>query len=63
VTEFYVRIDEENKTPQQIEQRDRTYDAAKILRAAGIQCKVHECFTGKSVRANAAYITLEGIVP
>ena len=57
--EFYVRIDEEDKTPEQLIQRDRTYEAAKILRSAGFKCRVNEYFTGKNPKADAAGITIE----
>ena len=56
---FYVRIDEEDKTPEQLAQRERTYEAAKLLNAAGFKCHVTEFFTGKNSKANAAGITIE----
>ena len=59
MTEFYVRFDEEDKTPMQVIQRERTYEAAKLLRAAGFKCQVNEYFTGKNPRADAAGITIE----
>jgi predicted DNA-binding helix-hairpin-helix protein len=55
---FYVRLDEEDKTPEQLMQRERTYQAAKLLRAAGFDCQVIEYFTGKDPKANAAAIVI-----
>ena len=59
---FHLRLDEEQKTPEQIAQREATYQAAKILNAAGYKCEVNEYYTGKSKTANAASIILEGFV-
>jgi hypothetical protein len=59
MTAFYVRLDEKDKTPEQLMQRDRTYEAAKILRSAGFKCRVNEYFTGNNPKADAAGITVE----
>lgn len=56
---FYVRLDEANKTPEQLAQRERTYQAAKVLEAAGFHCHVQEHFTGDDMKATAASIILE----
>lgn len=56
---FYVRIDEEDKTLEQITQRERTYQAADVLRASGFPCRVIEYFTGDDKEANAAGIIIE----
>ena len=62
--EAYVRIDEHNKTPQQVAQRDATYEAAKVLRKAGYDVEVREWFTGKSKNADAAGIVIKmNVVP
>ncbi len=59
MTEFYVRLDERSKTPQQIAQRDATYELAKRLRGEGIDCEVREWFTGSSKTADAASLVLK----
>jgi hypothetical protein len=56
---FYVRIDEDGKTPQQLMQRRRTYEAADTLKTLGFDCEVIEYFTGGSKTANAAGIILK----
>jgi hypothetical protein len=59
MTQFYVRIDEHHKTPQQIAQREATYEAAKVLRRDGYDVEVVEHFTGSSKRADAASIHIK----
>ncbi len=54
----FVRLDEADKTPAQIDQRERTYEAARFLRSAGIACEVREFFTGSSKTCDAAGIFL-----
>lgn len=56
---FYIRIDEHNKTPEQIAQRDDTYAAAKVLRDMGYSVEVREWFTGQSKTADTASIVLK----
>lgn len=56
---FYVRLDEESKSSAQIVQRERTYEAAKLLNQAGFRCTVQELFTGKNTSSDAASITLD----
>lgn len=56
---FHLRLDEEQKTPEQIAQREETYRAAAFLRKAGFDCEVTEMFTGSSKKANAAAIHLK----
>lgn len=55
---FYVRVDESDKTPEQIVQREETYKAAKVLHKAGFDVEVREWFTGKSKIADAASIVI-----
>lgn len=57
--EVQIRVDEHKKTPQQIAQREATYEAAKVLRRAGFKVDVREWFTGKSTDADAASIVLD----
>lgn len=46
-------------TERQQEQRDATYEAAKILRAAGIDCVVTDLWAGESTpNADSAMITV-----
>jgi len=59
MTTFNVRIDEQDKSPAQLMQRERTYEAAKLLVMAGFPCKVVEYFTGDDQRADAAGIILD----
>lgn len=59
MTSFYVRLDEADKTPAQIDQREETYRAAKVLRDNGFNVRVMEHFTGKSTEADAASIVLK----
>ena len=59
MSSFPVRIDESDKTPEQINQRERTYEAAKALRSFGIECEVREFFTGRRKTADAAAIVLK----
>lgn len=59
MTSFYVRLGEANKTPAQIEQREKTYEAAKSLRALGYEVEVLEWFTGDAAKADAAGIILK----
>lgn len=56
---FYVRVDEPDKTAEQLEQRERTYAAAKVLCDLGYEVEVREWFTGKSQTADAASIVLK----
>ena len=57
--EVQIRVDEHNKTPQQIAQREATYQAATYLRRAGYKVEVREWFTGKGTDADAAGIVLD----
>lgn len=59
MTAFYVRLDEADKTDEQLKQRDDTYAAVKALKALGIRCRVVEHFTGKCERADAASIVIK----
>lgn len=59
MSSFYVRIDEASKSDAQIAQRDRTYEAAKLLRRNGFDCEVRELFTGKDHNSSAACIHLK----
>lgn len=59
MTGFYLRLDEENKSDAQIQQRDRTYEAAKLLRRNGFECEVRELFTGKDTQRSTACIHLK----
>ena len=56
---IHLRVDEEHKTPQQLEQRELSYKAAKVLRAAGYDVEVMEWYTGRSKEANAASIIIK----
>ncbi len=61
MTGVHLRLDEADKTPEQLAQRERTYQAAKVLRAAGFACDVREFYTGKCAGADAAGIFLKGV--
>ena len=57
--EFYVRLDEESKSTQQVTQREETYEAAKALRKLGYDVSVREHFTGKEIQCDAASIVIK----
>lgn len=57
--EFQLRIDENSKTPQQITQRERTYEAARALTRAGFDVEVREFFTGSAKKADAAAVVIK----
>ena len=55
----YLRLDEEDKSPAQLQQRDKTYEAAKKLRDLGYDVKVLEWWTGKNSECYPAGIVLK----
>lgn len=55
---FYVRFDEDQKSPEQRYQRERTYEAAKALRQLGFDCSVQEFFTGDNKLSDTAAIII-----
>lgn len=58
---YPLRLDEADKTPEQIAQREATYQACKILKAAGINAEVREFWTGKYTDADAAGIFIRSL--
>jgi hypothetical protein len=54
-----IRLSEPNQSPEQLAQRDKTYEAAELLLRAGFRCHVTEFFVNKGTRQDSACIILD----